>query len=165
MASRITRSQFLRGDLSGRRGPLRPPWALPEAQFVETCTACGECVRACPQRILESVRGLPVVSFARGECTFCGACIEVCKPRALSPEARAAGAPPWNLRASIAENCVAHRNVVCRTCLEVCTARAIAFEARLGGAALPQVINEACTGCGACVAPCPAHAISIVRAP
>jgi ferredoxin-type protein NapF len=163
MASRINRAQFLRGDLSGRRGPRRPPWALPEADFVETCTACGECVRACPEKILDTLRGLPVVNFAKGECTFCAACVESCRPGALARGAQGEGARPWTLRAQVSERCLTYQNVFCRTCLESCGVRAIRFEPRLGGAAVPEIL-AACTGCGACFAPCPAHAITIAPA-
>lgn len=164
MASRINRAQFLRGDLSGRRGPLRPPWALPEADFIETCTACGECIRACPEKILGVLRGLPVVNFDKGECTFCAACVDTCRPGALTRAGESEGARPWTLRAEVGERCLAYQNVLCRTCLESCGERAIRFEPRLGGAALPEIIVAACTGCGACFAPCPVHAITIVPA-
>ena len=29
---------------------LRPPGALPEAEFLEVCYRCGNCVEACPRR-------------------------------------------------------------------------------------------------------------------
>lgn len=56
---------------------------------------------------------------------------------------------------------MARGNVVCRTCGDACEAAAIRFRPRLGGAALPEVDGEKCTGCGACVAPCPAAAITL----
>jgi ferredoxin len=43
----------------------------------------------------------------------------------------------------------------------LCEARAIAFPPRLGGCSLPQIDPARCTGCGACVAPCPTAAIEI----
>jgi ferredoxin-type protein NapF len=157
----ISRRDFLRGDFGGRRTPPRPPWALAEREFLEACTACGECVRACPQKILVAVRGLPVVDFARGACTFCGACVEACRPGALSAAERAEGRAPWRLRARIGASCVAYRNVSCQICLEACEVRAIRLESRVGAAALPDVLTGICTGCGACVAPCPTHAITL----
>lgn len=156
----VTRRQFLRGDLSGRKAPLRPPWALEEEAFLEACTRCGDCVKACPQKILVIERGYPKVSFFEGECTFCGECAKACKPGALPwGEDRS----PWRLAPAIAQTCIAHRDVVCRTCGDACQTGAIRFRPRLGGAALPEVEGESCTGCGACVAPCPVKAVVLQK--
>jgi ferredoxin-type protein NapF len=73
----------------------------------------------------------------------------------------AAGAPGL---ASIGRQCVAFNDVVCRSCGDTCGEAAIRFSPRLGGAALPLVIPERCTGCGECVAACPASAITLVAA-
>jgi len=71
----ISRAQFLRGDVGGKHRPFRPPWALDEYDFTETCTRCGECIKQCEEQILVEARGkFPVVDFRRGECTFCEVC-------------------------------------------------------------------------------------------
>lgn len=154
----ISRRQFLRGDLSGRKAPQRPPWALPEADFLAACTRCGECVPACPEKIIVVERGYPRIDFTLGACSFCGACAAACKPGVLKagPEGR-----PWRILPVFGEKCMARGNVVCRTCGDACAAAAIRFRPRLGGAALPEVDGEKCTGCGACVAPCPVAAITL----
>ena len=155
----ISRRQFLRGDISGRKAFLRPPWALAEAAFLEACTRCGDCVPVCPEKIIVVVeRGYPVVDFARGECTFCEACLKACAAGALKKNG---DEPPWKIRPQIAGNCVANKDVVCRSCGDACLRAAIRFRPRLGGAALPEVDGEKCTGCGACVAPCPVGAIKL----
>jgi ferredoxin-type protein NapF len=155
----ITRRQFLRGDLAGRKAILRPPWALPEAAFLAACTRCKACLAACPTQILVWVRGYPEVQFSQGECTFCGACRDACVPQALkqAPDQQ----PPWPIKAVIANTCLAQRDVVCRSCSDACGESAIRFPPRLGSAALPELLATNCTGCGACVAACPANAISV----
>jgi ferredoxin-type protein NapF len=155
----ISRAQFLRGDFSGRRAPLRPPWALPEAGFVARCDGCGECVAVCPTHILHRGRGgHPEVDFGAGECVFCGDCASVCRPGALS----AAGGAPWSLTASIdGERCLAFRGVDCRSCWDPCEPRAIRMRARVGGPALPELDAATCTGCGACYGLCPVRAVSL----
>jgi ferredoxin-type protein NapF len=157
----ITRRQFLRGDLSGRKAPLRPPWALAEPDFLAACTRCGACVPACPTGILAQVRGYPEIDFSRGECTFCGKCRDACAPRALRQKT---GTPPWRLRAAVANDCLAYRDVVCRGCGDACGEAAIRFSPRLGGAARPEILAERCTGCGACVSACPAGAVTMATA-
>jgi ferredoxin-type protein NapF len=61
----------------------------------------------------------------------------------------------------IDKTCLAARGVVCQACGDLCAARALRFPPRLGGIAIPVLDVSACTGCGACVAPCPAQAISL----
>jgi ferredoxin-type protein NapF len=156
----LTRAQFLAGKWSGGgQAVVRPPWALPEAAFLERCTRCGDCMAACPTAIVAKGRGgFPRVDFTRGECTFCGACIDACKPRAL---VRGAGAAPWALVPRIAESCLAARGVVCRSCGDRCEVRAIRFRLARGGVSRPELLPDQCTGCGACVGVCPAGAITM----
>lgn len=63
--------------------------------------------------------------------------------------------------AHIGTQCLAQRRVECRVCGENCPHSAIRFKPVLGGVSQPTVLAEVCTGCGECVAPCPAAAIAI----
>jgi ferredoxin-type protein NapF len=155
--------QFLRGDFSGRSAPQRPPWALGEAAFVERCDGCGDCITACPTKILRRSRAAyPALDFSSGECLFCGDCVAVCRPGALR---RQTDQPPWSLRASVnAQVCVAFRGVECRACTDPCGPRALRMRLRVGAAAIPELDDSTCTGCGACYALCPVQAISLQAA-
>ena len=105
------------------------------------------------------VHGFPEVDFKRGECTFCGACAAACKDKALLHSD--AQIWPWAIKAHVAGACLAQRGVECRICGDHCAATAIRFSPRLGGPPLAEIDPAKCTGCGACVAPCPVNAISI----
>lgn len=152
------RRAFLRGR--GRaEAPIRPPGARPEPAFLDACTRCGDCVAACPERILlAGDGGFPVLDAGRGECTFCARCAESCGSQALLPALIAA----WPWRAAIGAGCLAAAGVVCQACRDACPASAIRFPPTRG-APVPALQAEACTGCGACVAACPAQAIAMRR--
>lgn len=155
----ITRAQFLRGDIRGERRAVRPPWALEEWLFAARCDRCGRCIDACPQGLLGAGRGgFPKVDFQRGECTFCRACLDRCPRGALRAQD---GAAPWQLHAVVGEACLTRHGVVCRSCGEQCERRAIHFRPAAGQAARPEVNPVLCNGCGACVRPCPAAAITM----
>lgn len=153
------RRAFFRGR-SRPKAEIRPPWALPEVEFIDRCTRCDDCLKTCPEAILVAGDGgYPTVDFGRGECTFCGDCLAACTPRALfrdDPEQQA-----WPYKAIIGEDCLPKKGVECRVCGDFCDARAIRFLPRLGGNPLPEINSEKCNGCGACVVPCPVTTISI----
>lgn len=155
----VSRRQFLRGTFKTANAPRRPPWALAEDRFIAACSGCGDCVTACPTRVIIRVGRFPEIDFGRGECNFCGACATACTDGALlrqNPQTS-----PWNIKARLAATCLAQRGVECRICGEHCGPAAIRFSPRLGGPPLAEIDVAACTGCGACVAPCPVAAISI----
>lgn len=154
----VSRRQFLRGQFASRM-IQRPPWALPEDDFIKACTRCLDCVPVCPTQIIVVVRGFPEVDFTLGQCTFCGNCATLCKDGALPRADKKA--VPWSIKARIAATCLAQQDVECRACGDPCEADAIRFSPRAGGPPLPEVDAALCTGCGACVAPCPVTAITL----
>jgi len=160
MASSINRAQFLSGDFHSNGGPIRPPWSMSEEAFLEKCTTCGDCIKACPEGIIKGGRGnYPVVDFSNGYCDFCDECLESCKPKALIRSSE--DVPPWPLKAKILESCLSINATTCRSCAEACDERAIRFELKTGGIATPLLNLEECTGCGGCYSVCPVRAVEI----
>ncbi|MDI6748335.1 MAG: ferredoxin-type protein NapF [Rhodocyclaceae bacterium] len=156
----LSRRSFFRAR-SLVRHCLRPPWAQAEAVFLATCTRCDACIDVCPSRIVvRGDGGFPEVDFLRGEheCSFCRACVDACAPKALHDRS---GGVAWQYVAAIGASCLARDGVVCRSCGDICQPGAIRFRPQVGQAARPEVDLSICTGCGACVAPCPSRAVRI----
>ncbi len=139
---------------------MPPPWAIEGDAFFKLCTQCNDCISTCPESILvKTQKGYPQVDFNRGECTFCGDCETACKPNALLDTKQA----PWHYHAQINSQCLSQKGVVCRTCGDCCDEQAIHFRLAIGGFSTPELDIEQCTGCGACVAPCPTNSIEMTR--
>lgn len=163
MATTLSRRALLRGRIEGTSPARRPPWAVREQFFLTRCTRCDECIKGCPEKIIrKGGGGFPVVDFNHGECTFCGECVRHCTHGALSLTALQADEMPWKLHPTIAKNCLPLNRVVCRSCAEQCEPQAIRFPPAPGGVAHPEIHAMRCTGCGACVRPCPVGAITLV---
>ncbi len=154
-------SQSKRNFLLGRvavRPRFRPPWALPEAEFTERCTRCGECIKQCPSNVIQSADGgYPEMNFNTAGCDFCEVCVAVCGPQAL----RMSGQSPLNLYAEIADSCFAERGVICRACGDTCETNSIRFTQVVGGITHVTIDFDSCSGCGECVSICPADSISM----
>ena len=151
----------LRADIGAsalaRKTPQRPPWTT-EARIREHCTSCGACVAACPEGLLDrGPAGTPAVNFSNADCTFCTACVQSCpEPVFLPVDTR-----PWDIVAQIGPDCFLASGIACRSCTDACDAGALVFDLRSGAVGQVRVTAETCTGCGACVASCPAAAITV----
>lgn len=158
MGQGVSRRQFLRGDIGNLRPVIHPPWFQTEQHFLAHCNRCGDCLSVCETGILEcNASGYPQVNFQNGECSFCAACVKACSSGALVQQPNDA---PWSLHATInTASCLASRGVLCQVCADHCLARAIRFARAAYAIATPILDQTACTGCGACVAPCPVNAI------
>ncbi|MBR59466.1 MAG: hypothetical protein CMH54_15815 [Myxococcales bacterium] len=140
---------------------LRPPGALPEAEFLETCEHCGECVEAChqdsihvmPEALGEPMAGTPAIFPQIRPCFLCTdvPCVPVCPTGALQPIAVA------DIRLGTAvvdlNLCIAAKGETCDACVPACPfpGTAIRIDTTLS---IPLVDPVHCTGCGMCVTAC-----------
>jgi ferredoxin-type protein NapF len=151
--------RFMRGGSQSIE--LRPPWLLDPVAFTETCTRCNKCIELCPEGILVAGDGgFPRVEFSRGECTFCGDCTRQCEAE-LFDQTLANEHLGWTHKAVVSERCLTNFGVMCRSCEDACEPRAIRFSLAVGTVPQPTIDTQACTGCGACIRPCPETAISM----
>lgn len=151
------RRALLRGKFDAVQ-PMRPPGAVAESVFGDSCTRCGDCAASCPQAIITGDdEGFPIVDLTKRACTFCGACAEACSANAILPT------EGWDWRATVDDTCLSLQGVTCRACEDHCDDRAIRFKLQTGGRSEPVIDIESCTGCGACAAACPSGAISFEK--
>lgn len=154
--------QTAKADSTPHAPPIRPPWALSETLFLDACTGCGNCIKACPESIL--VKGsadFPIVDFTDGDCTFCQACVDSCNDDALN---KLQEQPAWHHKAIAIDSCLPKKGIACQSCQDSCEVRAITFSPRIGGPASPEINHEICNGCGACFSVCPSDAIAFTQA-
>lgn len=157
MTVSTARRSFLRGG-SPVATDRQPPWTGPD--FTDQCLRCGDCINACPEQVLvKGDGGFPQMNFEREGCSLCQTCVEVCPAPVFDLQR-----PAFSWRAHINTSCLALNNIHCQSCQEHCDTRAIHFSYQLGRVPGPNVDNEQCTGCGACLSACPQDAIQL-RAP
>lgn len=162
------------GAARGAAAPLRPPGAIEEDRFTGLCSRCGNCVRACPSRILRPDTGraglagllAPVVLYRGDYCREdCRACTAVCASGAIRKmdleEKRRYVIGEALVDGSL---CLVTLGVKdCDACARACPFRAVEMrwdeELYVG---YPLVDPEKCNGCGACEVVCPAGEVKAI---
>lgn len=154
-ARKLSRRSFLTARVAPIGG-IPPPGV--SRSSLDACTGCGSCVEACPTGIISLVRSVPTLDFTVGECTFCAECRKACpEPVFISAD------PPRRFphAVAISEACFAKSGIACQSCRDACPEQAIRFRPRIGGPFIPELDEDACSGCGACIGVCPASAIAV----
>ncbi len=145
--------------------PLRPPGAVPEPEFLQRCTGCEECVKACPHWAIGmmrdergSVAGTPVIDPRRTPCYWCRdfPCIAACPEGALRFDDALI---PMGKAHILREACLAWAGNRCQSCVTNCPVGTEAIDWNANG--LPVINPENCTGCGVCLYVCPAEPAAI----
>ncbi len=137
---------------------MRPPYARAEIDFRKLCDGCDACRESCPTGVIgKDGDGIPMLLYGQAVCDFCGACADACPTGAMVREQ----ARPWIVTAHVKATCLSFNAVTCRCCEESCEAGAIRFRLMTGGRALPQIDDDACTGCGHCAVICPNNSVEM----
>ncbi|OHB68817.1 MAG: hypothetical protein A2Y77_11610 [Planctomycetes bacterium RBG_13_62_9] len=179
------------GDASARGGepPIRPPGSVPENQFLQLCIRCGQCIKVCPNNVLQPAGfehgfdGLwtpKVVADWSGCEPSCNNCGQVCPTgaiRALALEEKRAA------RIGLAQvdqaTCLPYAGRdACQLCVDECGMAgydAIEF-IRVGGEVdekgepvegsgrlAPVVREDRCVGCGLCQMRCRAINVKVKK--
>lgn len=153
---------------------LRPPGALPEEDFANTCSQCGKCAEVCPAMCIKLddniADGLPHIVARISPCVICDdlSCMKNCPSGALQPL-------PVGTLIEMGTAEVDHHRCLrtddggsidggedCRICIGQCpigeTALAVGDDHLID-------VREGCTGCGVCEQVCPTEPASIVVIP
>lgn len=148
---------------------IRPPGALPEADFLAACVHCGLCVQACPYGTLslaewgqEAALGTPFFTPRETPCYMCKdvPCAKACPTGALDSEIPSIRDANMGVAVLVGhETCLNFKGLSCGICVRVCPIRgeAISLEPmEVNGrkVEIPVVHSGKCTGCGTCEKQC-----------
>jgi len=144
---------------------LRPPFALPEDEFLSSCTRCDACISACPHDVLfklparlgNLVADTPALDLGNRGCHMCEdwPCVMACEPQALArptPKEDADPALPKLAHLTINEEaCLPYAGPECGACAHICPVPgALTWPDGLR----PVIDAAACTGCALCREAC-----------
>ena len=162
---------------------VRPPAALPEADFLDRCVRCQECVKICsttggclqPAFLESGLEGIwtPVVNARHGYCEYnCNLCGQVCPTGAIHKvdlETKQKQIIMGTAHFDRSRCIPWYRNEDCLVCEEHCPLpeKAIKFDMRevkapngeIRVVKFPYVDEKLCIGCGICVTRCPVEGV------
>jgi MauM/NapG family ferredoxin protein len=155
---------------------IRPPGALPEAQFLQKCVKCGECMKVCPTNALQPALGeagpegiwTPVLVPRIGYCEYyCSLCTQVCptgalKELSIEEKAKVVIGTAWVNKS----RCIPYvLGLPCIVCEEHCPTspkaiKLVRTEVKLPDGKVqtplaPVIDLNLCIGCGICENKCP----------
>lgn len=165
VAPRRDDGAYVEGD---ERYWLRPPGALEERAFRETCSRCNACVSVCPAQCIKldfggaKGEGVPYIDPNQMACVLCSGldCMQTCPSGALLPTPLCdidMGTAQWREHL-----CVRPNGDDCRMCVDHCPVGTTAIELVENRVV---VHDHGCTGCGVCQHECPTDPKSIVVVP
>ncbi len=161
------------GSARSNHAPLRPPGAVQEDVFTGLCLRCGNCIRACPSKVIHpdtgqtGIRGFlsPVVRYETSYCIEeCNACTKVCPSgalQALNLEQK----QKYVIGEARLDRALCLFGISdCNACVNACYFKAIrVYWDKEANESYPAVDPLKCNGCGACEACCPTGDIKAIR--
>jgi MauM/NapG family ferredoxin protein len=150
------------------RPVLRPPGALDEESFLDTCLTSGQCISSCPVSAIKWAidedsrrEGKPFIDPQEQACVVCEdlSCMQACPSGALVPVEKE------SIRMGLAvldeSVCVRSEGEDCQICVDKCPLGIDAISVAFYGS--PIEVHEAgCVGCGVCEMYCPTEPRSII---
>jgi ferredoxin-type protein NapG len=146
---------------------IRPPFALPELNFLLACSRCEACINACPHGVIFAlsasygldVAASPALDLGSTGCHLCAdwPCVTACEPAALRLPVRdseAEQAPVLLPRLAMASidtgQCLPYMGPECGACEGSCPVPgALSWES-----CRPHIDQALCVGCGLCREAC-----------
>ncbi len=156
---------------------LRPPGAVPEDRFAGLCIRCNNCVHACPSKIIRPDTGheaglagfgAPIIRFESDYqycLETCNACTQVCPTGALVPLSLQQK-NKYVIGEALVDNNVcltALGKKECNACEHACPYDAVHITWDEQQYNAYPVVNDKCTGCGACEVVCPTLPVRAIR--
>jgi MauM/NapG family ferredoxin protein len=147
---------------------LRPPGAIAEIEFRNTCSQCGQCVSACPVYAIridhsgDEGAGYPYIDAEYQPCVLCDGqpCMPACPTGALQIVGREQirmGLANW-----FEQTCRLATGEDCTICVDDCPIGLSAIEINDRQIVVKE---DGCTGCGVCQNHCPTDPKSIIVIP
>ena len=148
---------------------LRPPFAVPELEFILACTRCGDCFDACPYQVLfplaasygADVAATAALDVMNGGCHLCKGwpCVAACEAGALQWPTKQHDAkaksdkeqwPKMAIAEISTEKCLPYKGPECGACAGFCPIPgALSFHLDR-----PRIDPDRCSGCGLCHGAC-----------